>query len=113
MRLRLTSILTAMAVSAAAAAPAALAAFPITPSKLVATPASLPVLVAPRAELRATRSPSTWAFQIAEDTPGNGRSEVARLKRGGFREGLREIITAINGTAFSAALVVADARTAR
>jgi hypothetical protein len=83
--------------------------FAIAPQRLMATNSWFPDLGQPESGLRATRSPSGWAFGILEDPPANGRREVARLKREGFVEGVHRTIAGGKGQAFSGALVVRTA----
>jgi hypothetical protein len=87
--------------------------FPIVPSRLVAPPSSVPALSGGHARLTATRSPTTWAFAILQDERLEGEAEILRLKREGFLEGLRELIAATNGFAFSGAMVLANHTDAR
>jgi hypothetical protein len=65
-----------------------------------------------RRELKTALSPRDWANGILEDEPANGRTEVARLTRERFREGVRELLTNAHGVAFSGALVLGSSAAA-
>jgi len=109
----LSALASLVVVFLAATAPASgEARFAIAPERLVATISWFPDLGQPESRLRATRSPSGWAFGILEDPPANGRQEVARLKREGFVEGVHRAITGGKGKAFSGALVLRTAQAA-
>jgi hypothetical protein len=84
----------------------------IAPQRLVASISWFPNLDQPESRLSASRSPSGWAFGILGDPPTNGRNEVARLKREGFVEGVRRLITGGTGLAVSAALVLGTSHAA-
>ena len=91
----------------------ALAAAAIAPRSLVAHPADLPGFTSAKPKLRSATSPSRYARVVLGERSREARSEVARLKRQGFREGVEELFSGAQGEALSFALVLGSAAAAR
>ncbi len=88
------------------------AAAAIPPASLVAHPADLPGFATDRSTLRSATSASRYVKVVLGERSREARSEVARLSRWGFREGVQELVTGPQGEALSAAVVFGSARAA-
>ena len=109
---RKTAFLSSIAWGIAVSAPA-FAAAAIPPASLVVHPDDLPGFATAKSELTSATSASRYARVVLGERPGEARSEVARLRREGFREGVQELLTSPQGEALSAAVVFSSARVAR
>jgi uncharacterized membrane protein YtjA (UPF0391 family) len=104
----LVSLGCAVAVSAPAIAAAA-----IPPASLVAHPDDLPGFAAAKIKLRSATSATRYVKVVLGESGREGRNEVTKLKRKGFKEGVQELLPSQQGEALSLALVFGSARVAK
>lgn len=106
-----TALLMSLACGVAMSVPA-FAAAAIPPTSLVAHPLELPGFATAKSTLHAATTPARYARVVLGERGRQARSEVTRLKRKGFREGVQELLSSPQGEALSAAIVFGSARVA-
>jgi hypothetical protein len=95
------------------AASPALAGAAIPPPSLVAHSDDLPGFTATKIKLRSATSVTRYVRVVLGESGGEARTEVAKLKRKGFREGVQEFVSSQQGEALSTAVVFSSPRVAK
>jgi hypothetical protein len=80
--------------------------YPVQPEKLIVQPSWISGLANAHPEVNAARSIATWTQKFAQQEPDYRRAERRRLKKEGFREGVRDLFADGSGLVFSEALVL-------
>jgi hypothetical protein len=86
---------------------------PPSPSALVAHAAELPGFGAAKAKIRSASTAYRYLHVVLEEPSVQARRKASKLERRGFREGVRELLSASQGEALSIAIVFDRRRGAR